>query len=372
MNFKLRINHLLLFVCASLLLASCSSDDTPDGGNEGEIAEERSIEGKTVLDNLVVDAGTKKAGAPDTPNEAISFTLNKENTSALMLEGFDVKFNSANTVSGIYLQIKDTDGTIADGYYDIPVTQSILKNSEINLNKKRGLLKTQKNAVNNKVADDDTSIDVDFTSTIEPGTFCYVVCVYDDEGNISAPQEVCVTVESWGGNNELEGAWNYIKAEETYNGETETTNVGVESCDDYQLTCVDQQIIQYSNCYSTDLFTILLNTDGTYMFEVNNTESSINSEATYDSCQEVLYTYDDVSKSTGNWAYNQSNGNLILVEFEYTDTENGVVTETETYDDGDAYVFELAAAVSGNNLTLTEEFVDSDGTVEVYKYFFNK
>jgi len=370
MKFNLKINRLFFFVCASLLLASCSSDDTPSGGNDAEIIEARAIEGKTVLDNLVVEGATKETGAPQTPNEAISFTLNKENTSALMADGFDIEFSSPNSVSGIFLQIKDTEGNIADGYYDIPVTQSIVKNAGIHKSNRRSFLRAQKNEVHTKTVDDDTSIDVDFTSIIEPGTFCYVVCVYDAEGNISAPQEVCVTVESWAGNDDLVAMWNYTKTETIFNGTTETVNVGEEDCYDSSLFCDNQETLEYMSCFTLDSFKLTLNSNGTFSYELLETDNDIDYEASRSSCQVVSVVSDESYSASGNWAYDKNSGNLILVELEYTEIEDGV-TETETYDVGDADVFELGVIVSGNNLTLTD-INDNDNEFETFKLFFTK
>lgn len=366
MKFNLKMNHLFFFVCASLLLASCSSDDTQSEGNNAEIIEARAIESKTVFDNLVVEGATKETGAPQTPNEAISFTLNKENTSALIADGFDIEFSSPNSVSGIYLQIKDVEGNLADGYYDIPVSQNGLKNARIHESKRRGFLKTRKNAIHKKATNDDTSIDVDFTSIIEPGTFCYIVCVYDDEGNISAPQEVCVTVESWAGNDDLVGMWNYTKTEVTYDGITETINVGEEDCVEESLFCDNQEILEFTNCDTLDSFKLTLNSNGTYSYEVLGSYKDIDYAASISSCQLVSSVSEESYSASGNWAYDKDSGNLILVELEYTETEEGV-TDAETYDIGDAYVIELKVDLNGNNLTLADE-----DPVETLKFFFTK
>lgn len=370
MKFKTKINHLILFVCASLLLASCSSDDTPDAGNQAEIAEATPIDSKIVLDNLVINGGTKKAGAPQTPNEAISFTLNTANTTAVMIDGFDIGFKSDDNISGAYLQIKEKNGVVVDGYYDIDLSQ-ITKNVTSSKSK-RTLLKSRK-GLNKKISIvDDIIVDVDFTNTIEPGTFCYIICVYDAEGNISAPQEVCVTVESWGGNDNLVGLWDYTKSDEFSNGETVTVNIGQEECYDGTVYCNNQDEIQYTECYTTDSFKFTINSNGTYEFEIFGTGEDIDYDASRVNCQIVEEINEDYYFSKGNWAYDQAQGNLVLVEFEYIENY-GDDNYAETYGVGEAYVSELKAEVTGNSLKLTDEYFNTSGALEEsYKYYFDK
>ena len=365
---KLKINY-LLFVFVGLLLFSCSSDDetTPN-------SEETQIEIQKVLDNIIVEGATKNTGAPNAPNQAISFELNKENTSAVMVDGFNIELNSNDNITGAYLQIKGNDGAVADGYYDIDLSQVGYKTTSVENNELRTqLLKSKKRARKKSNFEEDVRIDIDFTPTIEPGTFCYVVCVYDANGNISAPQEVCVTVESWGGNDDLVGVWNYTKTEEFYDGVTETANVGELDCYDDTISCSNgQESLDYSECYGIDSFKFTINSNGTYEYEVFSTDDYLDYSASRDACQIIKEDGEVYYLSRGNWAYDQAKGEIVLVGLEYVETYNGM-TESGTYDEGDANVFELKATASGNTMILTEEYFDPAGVLmEYYKYYFDK
>jgi len=373
---KLKIKHSLLFAFAALLLLSCNSDDEP-AINQADLSETTPIAKEKVFDNVIVEGATKEAGAPNTPNQAVSFTLNKKNTNAVLIDGFDIGISSNDNVTGAYFQIKDTDGNLADGYYDINL--SLVGNKPSSDKKKKSiglsnqLFKTKTSVKEKSIAlEDEFIVDVDFTPTIEPGTFCYVVCVYDAEGNISAPQEVCVTVQSWGGNDDLVGVWNYTKTDEFYDGVVESTNVGVADCYDNTISCSNGQSMDYTSCYSTDSFKFTINSDGTYVYEIYSTDKEIDCNASVDACQVIEEDENEYYLSEGNWAYDEQKNEFIIVELESIETYDGM-TETNTYEAGDGFVYALKASVNGNSLILTEEYFDvNDNLDEYYKYYFDK
>jgi len=374
---KLKINHSLLFAFAALLLLSCNSDDEAVINQTG-VSETTPIAKEKVFDNVIVEGATKEVGAPNAPNQAVSFTLNKKNTNAVLTDGFDIGISSNDNVTGAYFQIKDTDGNLAGGYYDIDL--SLVGNrAQSDKNKKsiertNQLFKpTKKQQEKSNAIEDEFVVDVNFTPTIEPGTFCYVVCVYDAEGNISEPQEVCVTVQSWGGNDDLIGVWNFTKTEEFYAGETETINVGVENCDTYTLNCNNGSALDYDECYMIDSFKFTINSDGTYVYEVYEQDNLLDYNASETACDIIEIVENDHYVSRGNWAYDQQKEEFIIVEFEYTETDEFGIDQTETYVNGEAYVSKLKSAVNGNILTLTDEYFDANDIVEeYYKYYFDK
>jgi len=371
---KLKISHLLLVVFITLFSA-CSSDDDPKL-TENNLAEETPIAKEKVFDNIIVEGATKKAGAPNTPNEQVSFTLNKNNTSAVLIDGFDIAFNSNDNITGAYLQIKDTEGNIADGYYDIDL--SLVGNKRQGIKSKKRItsidqLLRQTKQKNTK-ASTNKIVDIDFNAAIEPGTFCYEVRVYDANGNISAPQEVCVTVQSWGGNDTLVGKWNYTKTDEFEDGDLKTINVGVEDCYERTTGCSNNQTLTYSVCYSTDSFEFTINSDSTYVYVIKSTDKDIDS-STIDStnCQAAQKIEKEHFISKGMWAYDQVKEEIIIVETQSTDIDENGVEDTENYDAGNAEVVVLKSVVNGNSLILTEEYLSSDGTVdEYYKYYYDK
>ena len=365
---KLKINHYFLFAFLSIVFVSCSSDDSElDISNDG--AEQIAIEPGTVINNLIVEGGTKKAGSPTTPNEAISFNLDKDDTSALQTEGFDIKLNSNDNISGVYLQIKGNGGIVADGFYDIDLTQVGFKSKLETDKTKKSSFKRKKLRTKSSI-EEQISIDVDFTNTIEAGTFCYVVCVYDEQGNISAPQEVCVTVESWGGNDDLVGVWNFTKEETIEDGQIITINVGEDNCYNDVITCSNQNQLEYSDCYVTNSIKLTVNSNGTYIIEIEETDEDLDYTASIEACEIIKDSSDETYITKGNWAYDQEKREIILVELEYSETEDGE-TEIETYDEGNAYVSRLEVNLSGDSLILIEDYTEEANNEEEYfKYFF--
>ncbi len=359
---KFKINHLFLSIFI-VLFVSCSSDDTP---KQEVLAETVPIE--IVFENIVVEGATKKTGTPSTPNEIVSFTLNKKNTSAVMIDGFDVEFNSKDDIIGVYLQIKDSEGSLADGFYDIDLSK-VGKKSQYVKNKKRiNSFIAVKQSTQKHVSDEKNFVvDIDFKEAIEPGIFCYVICVYDAKGNISAPQEVCVTVQSWGGNDDLIGVWNMTKEDNFLNGELKTMNIGEEDCFDETIYCSNGQSKTYTSCYSTDSLKFNINSNGTYTRDLAYNDYNM----TYKDCQlaDIIVTKHLVSK--GNWAYDQVEKTIILVEYVSIKINENGVDRTDTHDAGHARISTLNTVINGNSLTLTNEFTDANGNVEeYYKFYF--
>ena len=215
-------------IAALVIAASCGKDSADDTAQqiqkEAEQLEQTPLGANDVSDNLLISGGTEMEGMPPAPNGTLSFDASGTSKSAFLGEGFDISLNSDSQIVGAYIQIKTEDGTSADSYYDI----NIDANASDNKSSKKINKRSSKAVMTQK--ENDISLDVDFTNEIEPGIFCYEICVYDGEGNISEPQEVCVTVESWGGFAAAVGNWNMTKEEEVKeDGSVEIWLLGVEN-----------------------------------------------------------------------------------------------------------------------------------------------
>ena len=347
---KLKIRHLFLVTFIALFIA-CSSDNEPSP-TQG-LAEATPIAKEKVFDNIIVEGATKKTGAPNTSNEDLTFTLNKDNTSAVMIDGFNIEFNSNNNITGAYLQIKDTDGNLADGYYDIDLSK---------LGKRKQLLKSKVGV--------DVNVTVGFKSTITPGIFCYLIRVYDAAGNLSPFQEVCITVQSWGGNDDLTAKWNLTKTE----GSKDTITVGIENCHiiashlDTLRNCNPRISANYNKCFIVDSTKYTINSDGTYKYEIYNTDKSLDFFASMSACELIDKEEKGQFLYKGNWAYDQQKSELIIVELEATTIDESGVETTETYTIGEAKITVFKTNVSGSNLILTNNADASNR----YKHFFDK
>ncbi|TPN83529.1 hypothetical protein [Aquimarina algicola] len=361
---------LQLYLCLSICMAiiSCSSDDSDS--NSGDLTsvesnpqEETVLEASLVSKGISVRGAERKAGTPPTPNGNISFTLeNNENQSAFLNSGFDIDFNAPDSYAGAYLQIKSGEETAAD-YLDIP-RDALFRSAS---NNKRFLK-------SGKEDEGEFGFDVDFSNDIPPGKFCYIICIYDDNGNISNPVEVCVEVEAWGGNINFAGDWNYTKQIENDNT---TISLGEEECDNFTRTisCTDSTesvTVDKDYCTIIDSLIITFNEDGTYEYTTKDRNTRIDFNATQDACSAV-YTSEEKETymSKGKWAYDEEEKKLTLVEFEYI-IRNETTQEVEEglEEDGDL-VFDGTITLSGSEFTLKEVYTDGDET-ESYEYFFEK
>jgi hypothetical protein len=362
-------------VVAALLIASSCSKDEKNTTNEqseeqAELLEKTPLEANTVSDNVRIQGGTKEAGVPPSPNEAISLSIANSGKTAFLNEGFEVSLNSDASITGAYLRFKDADGTVANSYYDIDLAANTSSGKSFNLgrvNKKGTKLSSAKNSV--------TVLDVDFTSVIEPGTFCYEICVYDASGNISAPQEVCATVESWGGNAAIVGSWDMTKQEYTEDGVTEVELVGEPSCFTSTVFCNNEDTFEYEECYTTELGNITFKSDGSFTTDFRGSDTEIDYEASATQCQEVAAADEDYSDEyKGFWAYSSTTSKLTLVAYENIYTEGGE-TETEILEDGEGeLLFDGVIQLTSSSLIIVQEDdYDLDGIIdEVYKTYFEK
>ena len=342
---------LLSLAMLTLALNSCSKDDsTTTPAETGPTIDDNAIneQEETVLNadsvtkGLVIEGAQKVQGAPPTPNGAISFDLGYDKQSAFLKNGFDITFNTSDNYTGAYIQLKSEDGTFASEYIDVPKlgAQKILKNTS-------GHTSTFGQKAS-KVDEPTEEIDVDFGADVPPGKFCYVICIYDAEGNIALPQEVCVEIEAWGGNSALSGTWNYTKSESFENGNLiDSELVGIEECNDAFYYCPETQVsetLEDRDCYTTKSLILVLNQDGSFRYDETYDENRLDYEASSENCTPVFINKTDaIDYSKGNWAYNEDTKELTLVEFEYS--EDG---EVEFYEEGD--VFGGTSTVSGNSM----------------------
>ncbi|WP_298488779.1 hypothetical protein [uncultured Maribacter sp.] len=367
--------NVFLMGCLAIAALSCSKDDEnkldsnpdPDGVNKKE---EVLLDVNAVSSGVIIEGATKKQGSP-VPNGDIEFSLDYEKQTAFQTNGFDIQFKAPQGFAGAYVQLKDENG-MADSYFDIPVGATSGVYDKVAKTTKRGFFANKKSTKNNITGKgEDTSIDVNFEAEVTAGTFCYVICVYDGQGNISEPEEVCVTVESWGGNTNLVADWNMTKEIE----DGKTYNVGEENCDNdtYETTldCAsgENKEITIEYCYTTDSLVITFNSDGSYSYTYEDTSRNLDWDASRESCELVYKDENDAYTSKGNWAYNEEESKLTLVEFEYTETYNG---EIESGVEEDGYlILDGKITLSADKLVVIE--TDTfEGEEEVYEYHFNK
>jgi len=363
--------NLLLGIAITAGVISCSKDDDSAGGLvnvDPNPVEDTVLDVNAVSQGITVNGAIKNSGAAPAPSGDITFTPNSTNQSAFLNNGFDIRLTVPDNYAGSYLVVVQENNTQAGEYIDIPASAGRSTTANSANAKKNSII----GKASRKLMDNEIEIDVDFDEAVTPGKFCYLLCIYDAAGNVSEPTEICVEVEAWGGNQNLVGSWNFSKAEYTYGTETETQVPGVEDCGESTLTCSNQTEINIENAYCDTLnsLVIVFNADGTYRFDSDETYTDYNYEASREACEAVFNdTVNSTSYSKGQWAYDEEEKILTLVEFEYqeSDFNNG---EPEIIPNGDL-LFSGSLQIDGSSFNIFEED-DFQGENEVSKVYFSR
>lgn len=360
---KILKNLLLLTLTLPLFFQSCSSDSS--GGNNGnkELAdqqnatEERKIPLSEIESGVSIDGATTLTGTPPAPTNNLDFQINTQTQEAFQKSGFRISFNSTDAISGAYLLLQDVDGNKSGSYYQIPSSALTSKQTKTKKHSKHA-----KTSNENSLTDDAFEIEVDFDTTIEPGQFCYEICLFDANGNISSIQKICVEVEAWGGNSDIVGQWVFDRyggdaVEDDNNSTTlDCTNGGSVTANDYE---------------DEFYWEVVLNQDGTYYELYNGTESYLDYNETRDTCSAVYEDEDYDEKYSGNWAYNEDKQTLTVIDFKYEDFLDA--SNNEEYPDGNVYFssIETTARVVSGELVITETYTEG---LETYTdiYFFKR
>ncbi len=364
---KYYVNPVLIIMLG--LFFSCTSDNVESNAITTQQAaqlESVQLQADDVSTEAIIAGASKVQGNLPTPNGAITLDVSNSSTTAFLGEGFDINFNSDGNPVGAYLQY----GVAASDYFDINIAANASgkgrKASGLSFNGNIPSSITRKNT--------DAEIDVDFGVDLPPGQFCYTICVYDEQGNISEPEQVCVTVESWGGMDEMDGAWVMVREERNEDGQTVTFETGMEACYQYSFECNDGQAISASECYTRTLGEVQINSDGTYRALFNGLERWLDGGLSSENCEAVYVeeSFEDISE--GRWAFVTESNRLTIVEYYFRGIINGELDEEFTLDTGDArLVLDGTIELVGNSFLITEsQDDDQDGIEEIRRYYFER
>lgn len=362
--------HQLIILALTMLLAisSCTKDEL----NEKQIlankqnAEENETIALSVLNTgIEIENATRKTGLPPSPNSDISFQLDNGSAEAIQNTGFTLRFSTKDSYKGAYIVLKDKKGNTLDNYFDV----QDIENSHRVVFRKGEIGKSS--FIRRETSNDDepifnNRIEILFNEEIPAGQFCYDICLYDDENNVSEVQTVCVTVQAWGGNAAIFGEWTFDRVESN-----QPEDFYVFNCSNANRSLQGE----YAKILSQEL-SLQFDEDGSFTLldysEINYLDIA-NSE---EKC-EVIYkeTTVDNSKVTGNWAYDEDKKILILVQFGYQNLinleDNFISTEGSIISDDFVVSFEKETMV----WTITNEFNNlGQQTIEeeIIKYYFNK
>ncbi len=367
---SLALASVVLFL---LILASCANDDTvptmeeevaeqptenpekeesqveePEKETEEElaVAEEHGSEtSDKIACNVLIKGGERIEGLPPTPNGAITMDLSDASIDAYLNEGFDIPIVSDADVVGAYIQFRAEGEGISTSYYNVNLQENnafSAKATKMPASRafKGGSLFGKPTFKN---------LDVDFSPEIAPGEFCYLISVYDANGDVSDPQEVCVTVNSWGGYDALVGEWHYTKAETYFfDGTTEIRAVETETCSQQSFECSNGSSLEYDFCFTKQSETFMFNSDGTYTHTYGQIGKDIDAVASDVNCEIVLTDTALSYVINGNWSYNPEKEELIIVEYELN-YAGSAGPFSEIAEPGSGYLYDLNNVVVDNS-----------------------
>ncbi|MBP2831210.1 hypothetical protein J8281_03335 [Aquimarina sp. U1-2] len=350
---------------AITFLVSCSSDDSPSNPNNGgdpvgeELnPEDREIAATELQNKITIESGTFVAGkTPPAPTGTLDFKIEKAEQQALMTNGFNIEFKSASTDSlRAYIVLKDANGNTVDGYYDAAaLSEDASAKSSIS---------SKKRSKNSVILEDNRFFNVDFDESLQPGKFCYEICIYDQQGNISQIEEVCVQIEAWGGNKDIVGEWIFDREEPTDSNNRNTRSI----------TCENGQQLNDIPYYKEerDIWTFVLTEDGIYYETYNQKGQDLDITASELNCAAIYgESYEDKDKYSGNWVYNEDEKTFTCLDFKYEDLLDP--SNNEQYPQGSIYFDRVKIEVVNNELRITEiDGTDENGNLETYTYIFKK
>lgn len=373
---------LLSLSVLALSLLSCNKDDSSSESSSGNqnlanaqnATEEAAIPLAVLESGIKIEGANKINGQAPAVNSDLAFTLESNEQEAFQDSGLDIKFSASGNISGAYIQFKDVDGNASGNYFDVPASAFI---SEFDSRKSLNIFKTNHSSA--KVISQNFSvspvqpdegfdnnnnrgvINIDFEN-VPAGQFCYDICLYDGDQNVYVIQEVCVEVEAWGGNSSIVGVWEFNRIVNNFEEASDDQIFDEEGLS--TIICDSGETLTYdSNNQTKDdkPYVLTLNEDGTYLETDSGSYSFLNYLETTKTCTVVFEESTDFSyKYSGNWAFNEDNNTLTIIDFKYEDLLDP--SKNTEYPDGELYFDGVEAEVINGELKLG----DQEGTIEAF------
>lgn len=354
---KFSLSLLVVVLATTTLLISCGSEttvvdeDKKIAENQNAL-EDNKIDVSLLEKGITIEGAKKLMGVPPSPNGVLDFKLNKSGGSAIQKTGFNISFSSDDQIAGAYIRFKDVDDNATSDFFDVP-NSYFVSSKQTSVTMFNGVTKKDNKFFKNDLED---TINVKLNSTIPAGEFCYEICLYDADNNISSIETVCIVVEAWGGNADVVGEWFLDRIDE-----------GVTEVNCYSGDIVE--VSEYIKVRNGEESFIRLGKDGTYNDLIKDESALLNVIQTSIDC-EVSYT-DYVKREQereGNWAYNEEDNKLIISVFKFRDLLNS--SNTEEYDFGE----ELYNDITIKKLTDTELILEESDQSENFTvtYYFKR
>lgn len=344
-----KISYLMILLAACVFMA-CGDDDGPAAEEKIDIDDPDVVSEMITIDNAIRNEGNPPAPSTD-PNAPVIEDQSGDEFGAVSGNSFYLDPNvNQGTAAGIYFQVKGSAE-----YFDIPLTTG---NTGGRFGNRKSHSRLFKNA---RTAESDV-IEIEIPKNLEPGEFCAVYCVYDEEGRVSNAVEICIEIIEFGG----EGSeffspqtWELVSSSDTEGGQTEIEIPGELYEDTYEtsLPCGETfQTVEVTTAYRTNYLYLTFSDNGAYELKSEEYEKELDWENS--TCQDVQYTEEtEIYTETGVWTYDDATKTLTVVT-EYVDDYDG-----ETYTD----IFKVQMELVDDQLVITSEEDD-----EIFKITLKK
>lgn len=335
----MRSSYLMVLLAACVMMA-CSDDDGPALKEKIDIDDADLVSNSLTIENAVKMEGTPPA--PSTDPDAPSLNdYSNEDFGAVSGKSFYLDLNvSQGQPAGVYFQVKGSGE-----YYDIPLTTAT-GSSGGRFGSRKPKSRLFKNA---RTAESDV-IEIEIPDNLEPGVFCAVYCVYDEEGRISNAVEICIEIiEFGGGGSEFFAGqtWEMVSTKDSEGDVVEIEVPGEDYTKSYETSvqCGDNifKTVTVMETYRTNYFYLTFSNDGAYKVEAD--EYAREFDWKNSTCDDLEYTEEtELYEETGVWTYDNASKTLTVVT-EYVDDFDG-----QTYTD----IFKVGIELVNDQLVITD------------------
>lgn len=340
-----RISYIMILLAAGVFIA-CGDDDEP----ELNIDDAELVSNSITIDNAVKMEGNLPAPSSD-PDAPSLYDNSNEDFGVVSGKSFyldpDVKQGQP---AGIYFQIKGSNE-----YFDIPLTPGS-SGGRFGSRKPKSIL------FKNARTDKSYVIEIQIPDNLEPGEFCALYCIYDEEERVSNVVEICIEVIEFGGDGSefFSGqTWEMVSTKYSEGGVIEIEVPGEDYIENYEtwVLCADNtyQPVTLAETYRTNYLYLTFSDNGAYELETEYYVKEFDSGNS--TCDNLKYTEGtELYKETGVWTYDNVSKMLT------------VVTEL-VEDDGQKYtdIFKLRIELVNNQLVLSDKEDGEDYEVVLKK-----
>jgi hypothetical protein len=317
----------VLFLGSLLTVMNCGTDSSEIAQGNGvdpievtvQIDDPDQVTEAIAIAGATITAGappvpTTDAGTPEITNNDIAVTSSQDGAASITLN------INAESVSGFYFQING-----ASSYLDIPFSSGgrIRPGGRI-------------------LIDETATLEIDLIEGFEPGTFCGVVCAYDEVNRVSQPITICIEVIELGGENSafIVGSWILTAVK---NDDGDIINVGV--LDEYPntLQCSDGTSVTVTEGDRIDFLTASFSSLGAAVIDGQEYEKELDFNVS--TCDNIVFIEEeDIIDLDGIWTYDDAAKELDMV--------------LQNNEDNEQEVIRFSVVQNGVNIELT--FLDQD------------